>query len=193
MKIGIDLDEVVVDFLTPFNKYIKEKTGLRYTKESYFSFNFQEVLNLPRSQIEELYKGFHTPRNFQSLPPIGGALESLLTLAGENEIYFITARHLMMQKPTKEWLYKNLNSTHYKLIHSSNIPNRGNGTKSQICKKKKILLMLEDNAFYARECADSEVRVLLFDKPWNKKVKHRNIKRVYNWPHALETIQSQNT
>ncbi|MEI7558108.1 MAG: hypothetical protein WCJ45_04755 [bacterium] len=44
--------------------------------------------------------------------------------------------------------------------------------KSELCKEHGINIMIEDNADYAKELADTGIKVYLLDKPWNKRYKN---------------------
>ncbi len=50
--------------------------------------------------------------------------------------------------------------------------------------------MLEDNKDYAFNCAENGIRVILFDRSWNKDCKiNKNIIRIKSWEEALEKIK----
>jgi uncharacterized HAD superfamily protein len=49
--------------------------------------------------------------------------------------------------------------------------------------------MIEDASETALECAEKNIKVILFNQPWNKNLKHKNIIRVKNWKEALKEIE----
>lgn len=51
-----------------------------------------------------------------------------------------------------------------------------------------IKLILEDSGETAIECSNERIKVILFDKPWNKQFSHENIFRVKNWNEAVKKI-----
>ena len=69
--------------------------------------------------------------------------------------------------------------------------NRG-VSKSGFCLDNEIPIILEDNLEYAIDCAESGIKVVLFNRPWNKKSHHKDIFRVDNWKEALEVIRNEN-
>ena len=48
--------------------------------------------------------------------------------------------------------------------------------------------MLEDSGETTIDCANVGIKVILFDKPWNKKFKHENIIRVEGWDGASKEL-----
>jgi len=49
--------------------------------------------------------------------------------------------------------------------------------------------LLEDAPDTALKCAENEIKVILFDQPWNQKINHVNLIRVTGWKEALEEIK----
>jgi uncharacterized HAD superfamily protein len=89
------------------------------------------------------------------------------------EINIITAREYNVAKLTEQWLNK-YNVERDNLFFAA-------GNKLDVCKWKQIEYMIEDKPDNAILLAENGIRVLLFDRPYNKKVEHSNVKRVYNW------------
>lgn len=75
------------------------------------------------------------------------------------------------------------------VIFSGHDSSKKGKNKSEICVGKKIKLMIEDASHHALDCANLGINVILFDKPWNKNVTHKNITRVKSWKEVLEIIK----
>jgi uncharacterized HAD superfamily protein len=105
-----------------------------------------------------------------------------------HEIIVITSRPARFKSKTELWIKHHL-GIHLEVVHSGDFHNDGRATKAQICKELKIPILLEDAPETAIECANSGINVVLFDQPWNQKVKHKNIIRVKNWLEALKQIE----
>ena len=108
----------------------------------------------------------------------------------ENEIIIITSRPLIFKERTEIWLKKHFPKVHYTLIHSNDFHST-NKTKSKadVCKELGIKIMIEDQDRYSLECAQSGIKVVLFDKAWNQSVVHSNIFRVKTWKEAINYIK----
>ena len=51
--------------------------------------------------------------------------------------------------------------------------------------------MIDDNPKVSKYLADNGVKVLLFDAPYNKNLRHPNIKRVYSWDEIAKAIETE--
>lgn len=102
----------------------------------------------------------------------------------------MTTRPIIFKEKTENWIKKHIDFP-VKIIHSGDfyLDNKAR-KKADICKEIGIKIMIEDVAKYALECAEVGILVILFDKPWNKGIKHKNIIRVNNWIEALKEINS---
>jgi uncharacterized HAD superfamily protein len=191
MKIGIDIDEIIAEYLKSFLEFLNS--------EKKISINYNEVLNynyigqskgLGKEQIQK-YIQEHTAKeiNLVELELIEGCLEAINLLDDNHKVCFITSRHISNEKSTIQFFKKHFPDREFKIIFSGDIWG-GNKTKSEICKEENCEIMIEDNADYALDCAKKDIKVLLLDKPWNKNYeKHENITKVENWKEILEKLE----
>ncbi len=109
-----------------------------------------------------------------------------LCTKGHN-MYVITARKFSTMKNPLGSLSRNLfrkwsnkNGLKFKKIFfcsEKNTPPQ----KLEYCRQISADIMIDDKPDIALYLAENGVRVLLFDAPYNKSAKHKNITRVYNW------------
>ena len=132
---------------------------------------------------------FKKSKLFDEVNPVRNALESVKSLIEDHEIFIITSRPLIYKERTGKWVKKHLSDVPLTIIHSSDFHGGQLKTKVEICKDLGIQLMIEDHKSYSLECANVNIKVILFDKPWNKDVKHKNIVRVKDWIEALKEIK----
>lgn len=185
IRIGIDLDDVVFDFVPIFLEFYNEKYGKKILFEEVYTFNLptmlgislEETLNLIRSMILN-----------KEIPLIFKSDESIIQLSQNYKIFFITSR--ILRETTLNDLNKLFSDIPFELIFSTNTyVNSTEKTKGEICKENKINFMIEDNKDYAFDCANNGAKVFLLDKPWNQNCdKHENILRVKNWNEILEKL-----
>jgi uncharacterized HAD superfamily protein len=112
-------------------------------------------------------------------------------LVEKNEIVIITARPARWKEKTDAWVKKYLKIP-FKIFYSSDFHKESNKTKAQLCHELGVNVMIEDVEDCAIGCANLNIKVILFDRPWNKKVKHKNIIRVKNWKEAIQEINKIN-
>ncbi|MDO8623551.1 MAG: hypothetical protein Q7R52_04865 [archaeon] len=186
IKIGIDLDDVVFDFVPTFLEIYNEKYGKTILFEEFYTYNFPTVLSISLEETLNLIKLMILSKE---IPLIFKSDKSIMQLSTKHEIFFITSR--LVRETTLGSLNKFFPNIKFEIIFSSNIYTNSPGkTKAEICKENKIEIMIEDSKEYAFECAENGIKVFLLDKPWNKTCnKHENITRVKNWDEILEKLK----
>ena len=188
MKIGIDLDEVTVNFLEHLLNFYHKKTGKSFRVEDFSSYDLWETLGGTREESRDLIFEFYNSVDFEDVDPIENSLESIKKLLENNEIFIITARPLICKEKTERWMNKYLIEIHPKIIYSGDFDGSGK-TKSEICEEIGIDVMIEDSKDYSLACAEKGIKVILFDKPWNQKFEHENVVRVFSWDEVIEEIK----
>lgn len=189
MIIGIDIDEVLANQLDSLIKFYHETSGKLVRREDFHTQYWPDVLNLSLQEAQKLDHDFKSSTHFDNIEPIENAIESVNKLIKNNKIIIITSRPVIFKEKTDNWLRKHFKDLPMQIIHSADYQNLNKTmNKAQICKNLGIKLMIEDQDRYALECAEEEIKVILFDYPWNKNLNHRNVIRVKNWLEALKEI-----
>ena len=188
MRIGIDLDEVIMDTLSQVIKYYNRRYKTSFTLSDFHSYNWWETWGCTKDKAIRTWLDFNNSDVSRKIKPIERAISSINFLAKTNEIIIITSRQNKVKEQTQKWLNKHFKSPP-RLILTNDIY-IATESKSKICKDLGIKLMIEDHPKYAAECAKSGIKTILFDKPWNKSVSHKEIVKVKNWPEALEVINA---
>ena len=189
MKIGIDLDEVIVDFMDALLKFYYEKTGRLHKKEEFLENKWWPVWGITREEAIKITDEFHETHILAEVKPIKNAVKHIQELlTKEDELFVITARPSRFQKKAEEWINHHLETNKIKVFPAGDFYKGQAANKAEICNEQGIKIMLEDSGDTALECADSGIKVLLFDQPWNKDIHHENIVRVNGWEEAGEEI-----
>lgn len=183
-KIGIDLDDVVFDFVKELLVSLELKYNKRLLFENVTNYFFPSIFNLDLEQVLELIKNL----DYINLGLCKNAKNSILELSQKYDIYFITSR--VFRDGTLESLKKNFNDIPFELIFSSNpYANTLGKDKGDLCLELGINLMVEDSKEHSEICAKKGVKVFLLDKPWNKDVEeHENLVKVGGWDEILEKL-----
>jgi len=189
MKIGLDLDEVVADFMDALLKFYYYKKGRLHKKEEFLEYKWWPVWGISKEEAIALVDEFHKAHNLEDIKLAEGAIESISDLLNRSyELFIITARPVRFRNKIEEWIKHHLKTNKIKLIHAGDFHKGQAATKAEICNKEGIKLLLEDSGETALDCAEKGVSVILFDKPWNKLYNHKKIKRVKNWHEAMNAI-----
>lgn len=190
MRIGLDLDETIVDLMSPLLNYYKERTGKSILKEEIYTPHLQEIWHCSKEEENDIINGFYASNYFDNLKPYREALEYLSKLKANNELYIITSRWGLGKDKTSKFLEENLNNLISETFFTSEHYQEGL-KKEEICIRYSIPLHIEDDPNVALKCAESEIKVLLFNRPWNKNIFHKNIIRISSWPEVLETFSNK--
>jgi len=181
MKIGIDIDEVVVEFFRGYLKLFNKKFGTNYSLNDWTSNNIWEFAEVSKEKALETSKEFSESKDFNSLEFVSGAKESISFLEDNNEIFFITSRPDSWKKKTISFFEKNFPKNNFHIYFSGEISG-GKKSKGEICEELGLRIMVEDNGDYALDCAKRGIKTFLLDKPWNKDYEeHENIIKVSDW------------
>ena len=183
MIIGVDLDDVLGDFVGEIIKYYNPIDRTDRLKEEFVHSNFSEFWMCNRDKENERMNTFYKTLFFKNLKTIKGAQEGTKKLAEKNELYIISARPKRLYEDTTKWLERKFWNT-FKGIYltSQAYGEQSDRKKSEICYDIGIDIMIEDNLEHAIDCANKVKKVLLLDYPWNKKEDlPDNIQRIYSW------------
>ncbi len=189
MKIGLDFDDVTVNTFAQIIDFYNKKFKKNHKKSDFKKHDFSEFWGISQERKNEIIDEWtksHKPEDLKSIP---GAIKSILKLAKKNKFIIITARSAKNSYRVTEWISKNLPKIKIPVMHSADFKKNKGLTKAQLCKKLKVQILIEDADSIALECADNGTKVLLFDQPWNKLVKHSNITRVKSWKEIVKLIK----
>lgn len=190
MKIAIDVDEVISSTLDGVISFYNEKTNSNTKKEDYIEYDWSKIWNCSKEEMLEIWNEFAKSKNHDSLLPVKDAILSINSLMEKEEITILTARSRVLKSQTLKWLKKYFPDRKLNLVFTGEFGKVDGVKKSkgEICNDLGISLMVEDNGEYALNCAESGIRTILFDMPWNQDIHHKNIARVSGWKEALKVI-----
>lgn len=192
MKIGIDIDEIIVEFVRGYLQLYNQKYNKTLSLDEVFSYNLFEPLKISREASIELADEYYDSEGFDNILFVDGAEEGIKKLNKDYELIFVTARPSHVKKKTEIFIKNLFPDLDSKIFYSKNIWEEGL-FKSEICKTHQCDVLIEDDLKHALECAENGIKIILLDKPWNQNVEHENIIRAKNWDEILEKINELNT
>ena len=194
MKIGIDMDEVVVEFFRYFLDFYNQKSGKNFQYEDWHSYNFWEVFGGTKEEAIGLVEEFYETEFFDNLEFIFGAEKSIKELYKNHNLKIITARPKKLKEKTERFLDKYFSEENIEVIYSKD-GYEEHLDKGEICKSRGVELMIEDHKNYALSCTEKGINVLLFDKPWNQNNGAdlpKEVIRVRGWGQILVEVNKLN-
>lgn len=187
MKIGIDIDDVLVDFFKHFIVYHNKTHGTSFKLDEVREYDPTKVWGGKRPEWESKIIQFYGSRIYKDMKPIKNSLKAIKTLKKKHELFIITSRYDITENETIKWLEKHYPKTFSQVHFTYSDPNFNKGN---ICKKLGIDIMIDDHIGNAVECAKKGITVFLLHKPWNKNKKLRkHIKKVNSWDEILKEIK----
>jgi uncharacterized HAD superfamily protein len=193
MRLGFDLDEVIVDLTAEFQAYLKEKYDLDWPAECFEVYNFEDCIFTEDSELndkirKDMLKTAHDYKLIKRAKPCEGAAEAIRLLKKDgHKIFFITSRKRKNSKATIDWIRKH----HIPFDSLDVIGSRADkGFYGRRLKLDMYVDDLEENLLSMYEYKNRWHKgLLLMDKPWNQgPVDASKITRVKNWQEILRIV-----
>ena len=189
-RLGVDLDDTIVDFLPDFLEFYNTQNGTRFTENQFRSYRWWETLKVSRAQAYGEAREFIRERievhrddllyGMMQIKIDPKAERALLFLGSRFECHGITDRHPDLDDDTfqtSSMLYfdeleeRGLDGL---VLPFDRIPETHNDagvryrTKAEICKQLGITRIIDDNSDIAEECLRKGIGVYMPEKPWNE-------------------------
>lgn len=101
MRIGVDLDGVLRDILTPLCNLWERKTGISKTAADIVSWDLHQYMELDKAEMtaDEFYKWwFSSHFIYGAAKPIPGSQEAIATLAEKHELIVVSNQPTLIAK-----------------------------------------------------------------------------------------------
>lgn len=184
-QIGVDIDGVIADTDTAFRKRMSEVFKRDFPQDVMKEFNYEDCFEFTDEERAIFYNLFLDRRLWEGIEAINGARETLTKLKQKHSLIIITGRPIEVSDVTFAWLEKNE-------IPFDKVYFMEGREKYEIAQSNghKFSHFLEDHPDHAFRMAQSGVKVLLMDYPWNQRIeKHPGIERVKNWAEINKILE----
>lgn len=192
MKIAVDLDEVLGDFVGAFLKWRNRTYGGNWTYDDVVDYHWANYLGIPSEQaIDEVHQFFKTDE-FADLPVIDGAREAVAVLARDHELVIVTARQHAIEGITRRWLEHNFSGQFREVIFANHYAKDGSPIKEkgELCREAGCDWIIEDNAYHLEPLMRYGVGVIIIDKPWNGHYRlPSQVRRASNWAEVVDIVK----
>lgn len=189
--IGVDLDDILLDFMSPLCEWHNDVHQTAHSRDDYVSFDLSKVWNCSRSDANERVSNFYHSDHHKNAVPVAGAQTGLQALKENYRFVVITARAESMEREMRAWLDTHFGDLFDEVIFTNHYHGTGvKRNKSSVCLELGVSLFIEDALHNAHDVASVGIPVLLFDTPWNQEVVSGLITRVSSWEDILVTIKN---
>lgn len=180
MIIGIDMDDVLVEYVKSFLEFYNERNKT--------NFSYEEFTNISNSVDKN--NSFFKSDYFKKMELCKGSVRVIKKLAEKNSLFIVTSRQIEWKEATEKLIQENFPGCFKGIFFAGDI-HKGSGKKKADI-YEGMDLVIEDNRGHALECAKNGMKVFLLGKPWNKDIEHVNITKVNGWDEILSSISRTN-
>ena len=190
MKLGFDIDNVLVDTTRSIVHWHNRIYKTSYSREDITRFNYWEIFGL---SMEDAIRNFNEmiSEECNLIPPMPGSVEGMEKLKRYDK-FAISSRPACIKEKTEICLEKHFGKG-IKEVYLANGFGFGKGnvlTKPEIARNLGVEFVVEDSLEEARDIAKTGITVLLYDSPWNQEIPPHGVERVYSWHDVVNRIYS---
>lgn len=190
MKIGLDIDDVLVQTLSAVNYFYNRTQGTSLKLSDYTSYDWWEIWHCTRAQSVDIFDEFNKTKEATRIKLVPGAKSALEKLSNEHDVVLITSRPKSIEFQTQELLHYHFPKLPLRTIFSADFHRGEHGKKKyEIAQAERVRLMVEDSAVYGLDCARVGIKTILFPGPYHNGVQHPLVTNVSGWTEALNRIQ----
>ena len=190
MRLGFDIDEVVVDMTASLLEFIYNKYKISRSIGVFERYGLEECKYVLDDEMNkeigsQLRKLVYVDTFLYNLRPIHGAVDFINVLHSQgHSVYFITSRADKNSKVTLEWFDK------HKIPHDGIVTTNGEH-KGEYVNNYMLDVFVDDHSDYLDSIISVNkvnTKLLLLDKPWNLCYNNKKVKRVLNWYEIMREI-----
>jgi uncharacterized protein len=190
MKIGIDIDEVLCDFVGALLERYNERNKTAFTKTQMHTYRLEDLYGCSTEEAWIHMNEILTSHDLHAkVPLIDGATRAIAQLKNEHTLWLVSARPEYTRDVTEAWIQH-----HFPDMFEDTylIGTEGSGgarcRKSDVVEELDLEFFIEDSLPNALDITEKGVPVILIDRPWNQGHVPSGVTRVYTWDEVLEHV-----
>ena len=177
--------------MTPLIKFHNEKYGTDNVYADVISYKLTELWKTNDGEDFRRVEEFYRTPEFRNMTPLLGVEDLVKEISQNHSIKVLTARSKTTERHTRNWIEKYFPGMFSEVAFSTKFWDGSGKSKAEICQDWQTDLIIEDNLEFITECAESGIRGILVDQPWNQReTLHLNIQRVNHVTDARNIIES---
>ena len=191
MRIGIDIDNVIVEIVPPLLPEMNKIFGTKLSYKDIYMYDFHTILGISEVEMREKFwkKKKLIKKLFMAAKPVRGVQKAIKYLSKNHEIILVTDRPREFMSITTKWLSKwSIPRTEIKHMIGGI---KGKHTYAEFQKIHGLGFdvfiedKLEDVILLTRHCS----RVFLYKRPWNvTKNAAKSFVCVNNWEEIIKKV-----
>ncbi len=188
--IGVDLDDVLLNFNDSFLRFHNENYGTNFERKDVTQFEVEKLWSITALELQERFQKFYGSDQHKNAEPVEGAIDAIEELAKNNKLVIITSSPQSVEKSVREWL-KNHFKDKFEDIHftkKSTFDHDKRRNKGEMCQELGIDVFIDDHPDNAESISACGIPVYLIDTPWNQYEAGPLVKRVYSWKEIVDDL-----
>jgi len=191
MKIAVDIDEVLGEFISEFLKWYNHEHGSSWMWDDVTDYHWPTFMgNTTKEAVDDVHRFFETDK-FRNLPLVVGAREGIAELLKGHELYAVTGRQNVVREITSDWLDRNFPNTFQGVEFTNTYPKDGSSTltKGEVCERLGCEVLIDDDTRHVESLMKHGVRLIVMNKPWNGY--HRlpaSVLRADDWGEIVQAV-----
>jgi uncharacterized HAD superfamily protein len=193
MKIGIDIDDVLVETWDAICAYHNHTFGTHFTQDDGKMYSLSAIFGRSDEQIRQELNDFYYSPYYMNMKPVPESVTEILSMKEDHELHIISSRPNYSIDHTKKWLEQYFPQAFFRIHITRHVNPYGDNedgklSKAEVCQQESIQLLIEDSVDYLKECTSENTNGILIDKPWNQGSLPPYTTRVFSWKEIVETI-----
>jgi len=191
LRIGVDVDDVLVESLPAYLELFRRRFGREVKIEEAAWEIFRRFPEIPAEEIRGFYAELEQTDFLGRRPVYQEAVIGVRTLAAAgHRLFVVTGRLAQHQDHTRRMLEgAGLLGLFEDLVHRDGESLAG--YKPRVLRELGLQLHIEDELDMARAVAEVPVPVLLFDRPWNQGELPEGVTRVGDWEQVVRRVAEE--
>lgn len=169
MRIGVDLDDVLLVFFEPFIEFQNKRYGMNVRLVDFIDYNsWWNIWGIKKERAIQDVRDFYKTDLFKNLVSVDGAQDAIRVLSESHDLFIITARPRCISKKTMIQVRNSFKKS-FRGIYFAEHTLLGTGkNKGYFCDLLKLDFMIEDSIELSRSCISPDKReILILGRPWN--------------------------
>ncbi|MDP3874906.1 MAG: hypothetical protein Q8Q22_00080 [bacterium] len=188
MKIGFDLDDVLLGFFDALHPYCNSRYGISCHRKDLTSYDLAKLWRVSEKEAINRVFDFYSSLEFQNTLPVNGAVEGIKKIKQYHHLSIITARPEELKDKTLEWLNQHFLGMFDNIYFVNHYGSDQRRNKGEVCNEFGVEIFVDDSLENVDDVANFGIPALLFDAPWNQGEVKPPITRVYSWDEIVEIL-----
>lgn len=191
MLIGLDLDDVIADFIPSFLEFYNNNYNSSLTRDNVSTYKLWYILGITQEKAVQRMIEFYDSPYFRDIRPVVGSMDAINVLNQNHKLCIITSRLEQGIGKTRRWIIDWFPSKFGEIYFAKNTyaQDKKEKSKLEICLDLNVRFLVEDSLEYTQQCAEKGINVLLLNTPWNQANKlPENVTRVKSWNEIVNII-----